>query len=48
MAVYRLLLTTLALAFALQPNLLLLDEPTNHLDIGAIADLEELVRKYPA
>jgi ATP-binding cassette subfamily F protein uup len=38
----------LALAFALQPDLLLLDEPTNHLDIGAIADLEELVRKLPA
>jgi ATP-binding cassette subfamily F protein uup len=38
----------LALAFALEPDLLLLDEPTNHLDIGAIADLEELVRKLPA
>jgi ATP-binding cassette subfamily F protein uup len=38
----------LALAFALQPDLLLLDEPTNHLDVGAIADLEELVRKCPA
>jgi len=38
----------LALAFALQPDLLLLDEPTNHLDIGAIADLEELVRRCPA
>ncbi|HEX4882900.1 MAG TPA: ATP-binding cassette domain-containing protein, partial [Casimicrobiaceae bacterium] len=38
----------LALAFALEPDLLLLDEPTNHLDIGAIADVEELVRKLPA
>ena len=38
----------LALAFALQPDLLLLDEPTNHLDIGAIADLEEQVRRLPA
>ncbi len=38
----------LALAFALQPDLLLLDEPTNHLDIGAIADLEEHVRRLPA
>jgi ATP-binding cassette subfamily F protein uup len=38
---------TLALAFALQPDLLLLDEPTNHLDIGAIADLEEHVRRLP-
>ena len=38
----------LALAFALQPDLLLLDEPTNHLDIGAIAGLEEMVRKLPA
>ena len=38
----------LALAFAQQPDLLLLDEPTNHLDIGAIAQLEELVRRAGA
>jgi len=38
----------LALAFALEPDLLLLDEPTNHLDIGAIAQLEELVRRASA
>jgi ATP-binding cassette subfamily F protein uup len=38
----------LAVAFALQPDLLLLDEPTNHLDVGAIADLEEHVRRLPA
>ncbi|MDH5534431.1 MAG: ATP-binding cassette domain-containing protein [Betaproteobacteria bacterium] len=36
---------TLALAFALDPDLILLDEPTNHLDIDGIATLEaELVR----
>jgi ATP-binding cassette subfamily F protein uup len=34
---------TLALAFALEPDLLLLDEPTNHLDIDAILLLEGLV-----
>ena len=38
----------LALAFALEPDLLLLDEPTNHLDIGAIAQLEDLVRRASA
>jgi ATP-binding cassette subfamily F protein uup len=34
---------TLALAFALEPQLLLLDEPTNHLDIDGIRLLEELL-----
>ena len=36
---------TLALAFALEPQLLLLDEPTNHLDIDGIALLEEQLAK---
>jgi len=36
---------TLALAFALEPQLLLLDEPTNHLDIDGIALLEEQLVK---
>jgi ATP-binding cassette subfamily F protein uup len=36
---------TLALAFALEPQLLLLDEPTNHLDIDGIRLLEELLLK---
>ncbi len=39
---------TLALAFALQPELLLLDEPTNHLDIEGIERLEELLPRIPA
>ena len=39
---------TLALAFALEPQLLLLDEPTNHLDIEGIALLEQLLAKGPA
>jgi ATP-binding cassette subfamily F protein uup len=34
---------TLALAFALQPDLLLLDEPTNHLDFDGIERLEALL-----
>jgi ATP-binding cassette subfamily F protein uup len=36
---------TLALAFALDPQLLLLDEPTNHLDIDGIGLLEEQLVK---
>ena len=39
---------SLALAFALQPDLLLLDEPTNHLDIQGIERLEELLLRVPA
>jgi ATP-binding cassette subfamily F protein uup len=36
---------TLALAFALEPQLLLLDEPTNHLDIDGIGLVEEQLVK---
>jgi len=36
---------TLALAFALEPQLLLLDEPTNHLDIDGIGLLEDQLVK---
>jgi len=36
---------TLALAFALEPQLLLFDEPTNHLDIDGISLLEEQLVK---
>jgi len=39
---------SLALAFALEPDLLLLDEPTNHLDIAAIEQLEQLILAGPA
>ena len=38
---------SLALAFALDPELLLLDEPTNHLDVDGIRLLEDLLLAGP-